>query len=371
MTFRVLIVSNLDSKQPFGQFTRPFFLGRGMARLGIEVGNVAPDCSRVDFGPVWSTGTQGLRALRAATMTALGTFRPDVIYAHQNMPAVAAILARGSAPIAADSHALASEEWRLRAQGQPPAETLVCRLRQAKAYTAERLISKRASLIVAAAEELGAMLAQMHGARRLATVLNGVDDRMLESPTTSAPDAYRTPGPHVVATLPIASSTANERALRFLRQATIELRKLLPTAEVHVLGTEEGEAPGTGGMRFHGMQDVLPWVDNADVCVMPYPQEAVVLGGVRNKLLEYLSRGRTLVTTEEGLMGFTECRDWEGVSVAPDEPTGFARAVSAAAGGDAPTLEAHRDFTREHLSWNRHARHLIDVLEPLAADKRF
>ena len=50
LSMKVLIVSNLDSDRPFGQFLRPFHMGRGLARHGLDVGNVGVNCSRIDFG---------------------------------------------------------------------------------------------------------------------------------------------------------------------------------------------------------------------------------------------------------------------------------------------------------------------------------
>ena len=73
MPVRVLIVSNLDSDKPFGQFLRPFHLGRGLARHGLEVGNVGVDCSLVDFGPTWSTGTKSLAQLAGSPSARTGS----------------------------------------------------------------------------------------------------------------------------------------------------------------------------------------------------------------------------------------------------------------------------------------------------------
>src|SRR3954468_11254501 len=88
---RVLIVSNLDSANPFGQFTRPFYLGEGLAEAGMAVGQLGVDATRVTYGPAWSTGTQSMSLLRRALRQAVAEFEPDVLYAHQNLPAVVAI----------------------------------------------------------------------------------------------------------------------------------------------------------------------------------------------------------------------------------------------------------------------------------------
>jgi glycosyltransferase involved in cell wall biosynthesis len=43
----------------------------------------------------------------------------------------------------------------------------------------------------------------------------------------------------------------------------------------------------------------------SDVCVLPYPPNAVC-GGVRNKALEYFAAGKPVVSTTEGIRGIQE-----------------------------------------------------------------
>src|SRR3954463_5841993 len=96
-------------------------------------------------------------------------------------------------------------------------------------------------------------------------------------------------------------------------------------------------------MRSLDFQSELqPWLDHADACLLPYPDDAALFGGPRNKLIEYLVRARTIVTTPEGLRGFGEAADWKGVYVADPEPEAFARVIVAAVQPGAETLEQSR-----------------------------
>src|SRR5438309_7440296 len=113
---RILVSSNLDARAPFGQSVRPFFLSRGLAKLGAEVGTIGRDSSGVQFGPTWSLPDDSLWARVKLTRHATASFNPDVIYAHQTSPALAAVVARPGVPVVADFHALGSMEWLARAK---------------------------------------------------------------------------------------------------------------------------------------------------------------------------------------------------------------------------------------------------------------
>lgn len=47
---RLLIVSTLDSSQPFGAFTRPFYLGQYLTEY-FDVFQLGLDCSSVNYAP--------------------------------------------------------------------------------------------------------------------------------------------------------------------------------------------------------------------------------------------------------------------------------------------------------------------------------
>jgi glycosyltransferase involved in cell wall biosynthesis len=364
---RVLIVSNLESTRPFGQFGRPFFLGREMARQGVEVASVGVDCSRVDFGPAWSVGRQVLGRLTRATALARQRFAPDVIYAHQNMPGMAALLAAAGVPVAADFHSLPSVEWRALAAAARGPEAAAHRLRWARAVAVERLLARRAALVVSAGESLTEEIVRRHRPpRRPLTIANGVDHELLEAaPAPDSPyDGDR--GPRALAILPMSSAT-NRRALEFLGEVATHLDGLPAAPTVHVVGTDDG--PRAGTLRYHGIQQVRPWLDHADVCLLPYPADAMHFGGSKYKLMEYLARGRRVVSTPEGVRGLEEAAHWDGVTMVPFDPRAFADAVAAAAAPGAPALDEQRTLVRTRYRWDVLARELAAGLSALVAQR--
>lgn len=360
---RVLVVSNLDSSAPFGAFTRPFYLGRALARAGAEVANVGVDCTRVDFGPAWSVGRQDLRGLLGATRVAVRRFTPDLIYAHQNLPAVAALAAAGRVPVAADFHSLPSVEWSAIAPQHSGAAAARVRLNAAKAFAAERRIARGAASVVAAGAEVAEVLTALHRpARAPFTVGNGVEDRLLDAAPSPAPPALAAPGRHAVATIPAAASAANAHSLDYLRDVARLVAESAPDIRLHVIGSDHG--PDAPNLAYHGFQpDFMPWVEHAGACLLPYPYAARLCGGARNKLVEALARGRRVVTTGEGLRGVPDAATWRGVHVAPDDAEGFAAALVRALGPGSATLEAERDTVRAALRWDALGARLHEHLE--------
>lgn len=346
---RVLIVSNLDSGQPFGQFTRPFFLGRALARRGVEVGNVAPDCSRVDFGPSWSVGHQSARSLVPACRAAIRAFRPDVVWAHQNLPGTVAVATAGSLAVAADLHSLPSVEWRIAAAQQPVSERATLLGRAGKAFAAERVVALRASALVAAGEEVAEVFAAVHLPPRAPVVVpNGIPDELLDDPPSERPPPLAGRGPHAVAAIPAGTSASNDASLDYLREVARELARRSSAARLHVIGTE---GAAEAGLEFHGFQPVAPWLDHCDAWLLPYPFASRTCGGARNKLLDGLGRAPRIVTTSEGLRGLPDAAGWPGVAVAPDTVEGFARVLDDAMADGGPTLAAQRAAVRATLSW--------------------
>jgi glycosyltransferase involved in cell wall biosynthesis len=367
MPLRILVLSNLDSARPFGQYLRPFHLGRGLARQGHEVGNVAVDCSGVTFGPAWSTGAKSLGRLTSLAHTARREFRPDVIYAHELRPATAALLAPGDVPVVVDLHSLPSVEWRGYVGEETGWTAALYRLAGARAGLSERLIARRADRVICAGANVAGRFTELYRPRvPTEVIVNGVERELLsDAPMAESPYAGEPGDRHAVTTLPGGVTPSNDRARRFLEAVAQELEGHSPRVTLHVLGASAPE--GGSRIRYHGFQPELwPWIDHADVCMLPYPQEAALCGGPRNKLLESLARGHAVVTTEEGTRGLEEVAGWPGVHIAGDRPASFAQALRVAAGDGIVGLEERRERMLARLEWDVLAAEVGTVLAATA-----
>jgi glycosyltransferase involved in cell wall biosynthesis len=362
---RVLIASNMDSSQPFGQFTRPFHLGAGLSEGGVTVACVGIDCSAVHYGESWSVRRKSLRSLARACSVARREFQPDVVYGHEMRGAMAAMLGARGVPLVVDFHSVPSVEWAGYARDAPASEALRFRLAGLRSAAAERTVTSRARQVIAAGAEVAEEVSRRYSpVRPPAVVGNGVARQILEHPI-AATGPYG-PGIHAMTTIPGAQSVSNARALEFLGAAARALDVgQEPSVTVHVIGSAEG--PSAGSLVYEGFQEeLLPWIGHADVCLLPYPDDAALCGGARNKLLEYVARGRTLVTTREGLRGLPEAAQWEGVTVTEDDPAAFAAAIRKAASANAPTLDEVRAQIHDRLRWDRLALEAKEVLQSAA-----
>lgn len=361
---QILVTSNLDARAPFGQTVRPLWLGRGMAECGVTVGNLGIDCSSVEFGPTWTLGSTSLRNRIAVTRRVIAEFQPDVIYAHQTSPAVAAIVAAGTIPVVADVHALGSAEWFGRARALGGARTGVYVAAGVKARLGEHIVMRSSRRLIAAGEELAERIHDVWGSGLdVVVVPNGVDPALLRSARAGASPYCHDGGFHATATLPGAASPSNARALEFLEAVALEVRRREHPTTIHVVGCTAG--PGEQVLRYEGFQpDLRPWLDHADALLLPYPPEASLCGGARNKLVEYLARGRTIVSTVEGLRGLREAGSWPGVHVAGDDAASFASALCAAVTPSAGTLDAKAMTAR--LGWDTLSRTALNALSACA-----
>jgi glycosyltransferase involved in cell wall biosynthesis len=249
-------------------------------------------------------------------------------------------------------------------------EAALYRLAGLRAAASERLIMRRADRVIAAGANVAERLSNLYRARSAPVVIvNGVDDEMLSAPAEPANPYAGEPGErHAVTTLPGAVTPANDRARRFLDAVDAELEGHSPRVTLHVLGASG--APARSKVRMHGYQpELLPWIDHADVCMLPYPAEAALCGGPRNKLLESLARGRAVVTTDEGTRGLEEVAGWPGVHVSSDEPAAFAAALRDASSQPDGSIEERRRRLKDRFRWDALAAQVADVLSSVA-DRR-
>ncbi len=305
---KVLLVSNLDSRAPFGNFTRPFFLSRALAELGIDVANVAIDPTAIDFGPTARATPKPMWRMAADIARAARRFGPDVIYAHELRPALASLLARWDVPVVADFHSLPSIEFSGFARASNGAGALRLRAASARFRLSEEVVARPSQALVAAGDEIrDELLRRFTPAVTPLVVPNGVDPELLEAPL--APDSPYEPGiRHAVSTLPNSGNPSNSLALEFLVEVAGELAMRTPAVRVNVLGRAHG--PGGTRVRY------------------------------------------------QGLRGLRDAQRDPKVTVAPAEPAAFAAAVIEAVERHLPPV----DEADPELSWGRHAPGLRDWL---------
>jgi len=99
---------------------------------------------------------------------------------------------------------------------------------------------------------------------------------------------------------------SNEIALKWFFEAVKILDSRRNDLTVLILGGGKIITPPSSSVLYSGFVENLPCaLALSDVCVLPYPPNAVC-GGVRNKALEYFAAGKPVVSTTEGIRGIQE-----------------------------------------------------------------
>lgn len=234
-------------------------------------------------------------AVGVGSLLSLLKWKPDLLYVHQttNLGFLAARLIVAT-PTFLDAHSSVAME--ARAFGR---EDLIRRL-----GWRERLSIRTTCGIIAASHELrDFLLKEYHLDPAFCwTVPNGVPSSWLTRHHGGGRWRERLEivnGNMIVLHSAPAGFEANERSLELIEP----LAKAGSLASQGICLVVSGRSRAPPGVRALGVvRDYIDLVDAADVTVLPYPPQAVC-GGARNKALEFLARGKAIVSTFEGMRG--------------------------------------------------------------------
>lgn len=360
---RVCIVSFADANAPYGGFTRPVWLGEELAGLGHDVLHLCPGPpaiagSLVEYRPIAkSVLATPFRSLFQHNVHLL-LERSDVLYVHQlaNLHFLPLRCSHVMCTVL-DAHGSAVMEN----------EALGRQMVADKYQLLESVSVWASSAVVAASVELEHFVRTRYktDGSRTFVVPNGVAVTMLKQPWSG--EAWRARlglGEREVLVLHVAPPTfaANEMSLELLSSvAALSMSRTMPPRFV-VAGRKEGPA---NILPLGHVDDYIGLVDAADIAVLPYPSQAIC-GGARNKTLEFLARGKAIVSTHEGLRGVPEARP--GVHyLQAEEPVAFASCISELS--SSPEKRATLGIRARELAgnylWARQAQRLSDSFTSL------
>lgn len=311
------MISGLDMFRFYGQSTRPYYLNKALSSSGAKILHICPrppaegiaDTSFVSVRIGAGVCSKMMIASKILAQSCL--FHPDVLYVHQlgSMRILGKPLSRFlSKPLVFDIHGSATEE--LEASGRCSPDRL------ADIEKAEAKSLAVADRVVVVSPELKQFLRNRFGVPedRLSLVPNGVDLDSYEVEATKeqlqrvrerlcVPDTNRV----ITFTCPrIKDFLSNEIALKWFFEVIPMLDSRRKDLTVLILGGGEIVPSPSSSVLYPGFVENLPIVLAAsDVCVLPYPKNAVC-GGVRNKALEYFAAGKPVVSTTEGMRGIKE-----------------------------------------------------------------
>ena len=324
---RILLISKLNTRESYGGSNRAYYLGKYLSEKA-EVFQLGVDCTGVDYCPSESTGSLSVRAFHHTIRRVMAHFHPDVVYSFESRANLACWLLKrrgyDDPQFVYDFPSSPAFEWGTYFKsGSRTPESLY---RWIRGLLIERIITGDAVIFIAAGGFLHDMLLRTYGVSpdRVFTVPNGAPPAMLDGGEYEVSESpYPKAGKKIAVMIGPRDDYTNVMAVEFLHKVAAELEDHQDT-EIAILGggPQLGDGPNVRYMGY--VADINPYLDYADLCLLPYPKEAVC-GGARLKSFEYFARKKIVLSTPEGTRGLERFRHLEHLYVCKDDPKVFAR----------------------------------------------
>jgi glycosyltransferase involved in cell wall biosynthesis len=390
MPQRLLLVSTLDSNQPFGAFTRPFYLGQYLTKY-FDVCQLGLNCSTVDYAPSVSVGSRSLSSYIKAIQKSIDEFQPDIVYAQETLPGLAALISltikkRKNCSLALDFHTFSAYEYwsRLFSVANPLNEFK----QLVKTYLAQGVLIFSGNPIIAAGESTPKLVKQWYGCNpdNIYCVGNGVTEDFLNTENTKISDPFYVdpfyvdpfyklrPAKIVVLVAPKTFQfPSNDMSVSMAIDVAKELENHSDKVQFVVIGRDASDAqqPLPSNIHFAGFlperKDFINHLRHTDIGFLPFPKQAVA-GGARNKTLDYFASRKLVISTPEGLRGLEEFQHNKHLLVSGYSTKEVADLVLNAALNlekYQPLADAAHSLIREKYSWSAKAQNVADVLMSL------
>jgi len=319
---RVLMVSKLNTPRSYGGSNRAYYLGKYLSDW-VDLFQLGVDCSGIDYCKSDSVGSLSVREFYKKTSEVIASFRPDVVYSFESRANLACKFLKKRIPgvkFIFDFTSSPAFEWGtyLRHGKKIPLSLY----RWLRGVIIEKMVTSGDTILIAAGEFLKDILIEKYNVSpdRIFVVPNGAPPEMLDQ-AQMLKNPYPEDGKKRAVMIGPRDDYTNILAVRFLHQVA----EMLEDKDIEIVilggGPKVGKSPN---VRYTGyVEDVRPYLDHADICLLPYPREAVC-GGARLKAFEYFSRKKIVLTTPEGLRGLEEFRHLEHLYLSEDNPSQFA-----------------------------------------------
>lgn len=377
MSKRLLIISNLDSSEPFGAFTRPFYLGQYLVEH-FDVQQLGLDCSSVDYAPSISVGSRSLKSYIKSVQKCIDEFNPDIIYAQETRPSIAALIAlklkkSQSCPLVLDFHTFSPYEYWTRLSS---VDNWFKELKQCvKTYISQGILVFSGNPIIAAGESTPKLISQWYRKtpQEIYCIGNGITEDFLFSSSLDDTDPYQKLRPAKTVVV-VAPKTYGFPTNDMSVSMTIDIAKKLENnpkkINFIVIGRNiddiEEEVPSN--IHFTGFlpsrNDFITHIKHADICLLPFSKQAVA-GGARNKALDYFASQKLVISTPEGLRGLEEFRHNQHLLLTSYSTEDIAQTILTAASNEEkyqPLAQAAYSLIKEKYSWKARAQSIANIL---------
>ena len=307
------MISSVDMDIPYGSTTRPYYISKNLVEFGCEILHI---CTKPPEGR-----EKGIKYLQKkyyknrfwVVRTTRDIFRmykecknfaPDVLYVHQLSNALRALPLKYllKVPFIFDAHGSSVMEINAFSNNT---------YHRKKVEIQERLVLKIADKIIVVSEELKDFFIKYFGIseEKIELIKNGVDTNSLRP---AEPDVklknelgISDDDKVIVFTCP-RGFFSNDIALKYFFQMIPKIEEKVKEIKFVIIGGGPKFEPPSPNVIYTGfVHDLASYINLGDVCVAPYPPSAVC-GGTRNKITDYFTCEKPVVSTEEGIRGFND-----------------------------------------------------------------
>jgi len=369
LKMRVLMVSKLNTSESYGGSNRAYYLGKYISEH-VELFQLGVDCSGVDYCDSESIGSLSVREFYRKISEVIAEFRPDVVYSFESRANLACEFSKRkirNVKFIYDFCSSPAFEWYvyLKHGRKVPLSFY----RWIRGLAIEKIITSSDALFIAAGEFLRDVLTRRYKVppERVFVIPNGAPPEMLDNRDQVFENPYIGDAKRIAMMIGPRDDYTNILAVKFLHRVADRLESLDNSIQIVILGGGPivGSSPN---IRYTGyVKDVRPYIDHADLCLLPYPREAVC-GGPRLKSLEYFSRKKLVLSTPEGLRGLEGFRHLEHVYLSTDDPGGFSRDLARVIREKDKMLslgENAHTLTLEKYNWQKLADSFLRILARL------
>ncbi|MCF8460055.1 MAG: glycosyltransferase family 4 protein [Flavobacteriales bacterium] len=300
---RILIVSNIK-ENGYGESTRPYFIGNGLADLGHKILHVCEksgrEGNRVAFFRRDSLKTPFAFLDRILNplwfLIRVNIFRPDVIYVHQlnNWNWVRLSRALPKSLRVYDSHtSVYFEHGHFGATGD----------RHEITFVREQNAVSEPDRVITVSSETKKILSELYAVadEKISIVKNATQIRPIGEPVFPTNAKFI-----CTSVLPIDGFPSNDMALEMLLEIAAQTEAIDPNITFVVIGGGKKPEPQSNNVLYTGfVEDFETEILKSNICLASYPEKAVC-GGVRNKVCDFMALAQAIVSTTEGMRGFDD-----------------------------------------------------------------
>jgi glycosyltransferase involved in cell wall biosynthesis len=302
---KICFFSSVNLSRVDGSTVRPLNISENLAEFGCEIMHICfePPEQRKSIKYVSKYNKDANKVKKLVNLLKLYNkvkkFAPDVLYAHQIFNATIAIPLKYvlRRPLVYDEHG----SWALNPYFN-------------KRYILwEKLVSKIADKVIVVTNDVKEIFTEHYGVpeEKIKTLKDGANTNLFK-PMEKDNKIKRKLGisdtDKVIAFTCPRTASANYIALEYLFNLAPEIEGRIRNVKFIIIGGGPLLDPPSPNIVYTGfVQDLVPYINLGDVCVAPYPPLSICgTSGAKNKIIEYFACGKPVVSTEEGIRGFSD-----------------------------------------------------------------